>query len=247
MSTAPKIKRFLSAQLQAFRLRSSVRRVQRQYKQLSLSETFERIYSSTAWRGDPGVDAPKSGTGSTGRYAQEYCELLERLLGVYRPGSVADLGCGNFAIGKSIAGIVSRYIGVDIAQSVVDWNTREHSNEHVRFVVADVTSDPLPTADAAIVRQVFQHLSNSEIQSALRNILATYPLVVITEHIYTGHHSVPNVDISHGPGTRVPMRSGVFVDRPPFNLRAKMAGDICYEPDEVLRTWVIERSPLECK
>jgi hypothetical protein len=139
-----------------------------------------------------------------------------------------------------IAPLVERYIGVDIAQSVIDANKRAHESERISFVRADLTRDPLPRADAGVVRQVLQHLTNSEIRAALKNVLWTYPLAFITEHIYVGRGVKPNLDIPHGPGTRVPMKSGVFIDRPPFSLKAKMVGDIVYAPNEVLRTWVVE-------
>jgi SAM-dependent methyltransferase len=155
---------------------------------------------------------------------------------------VADLGCGNFNTGKAIAPLVARYTGVDIAQPVIDANTRAYSGERIRFVRADLTRDPLPRADAAIVRQVLQHLTNSEIGAALDNILHAYPLVFITEHLYTGRGSRPNLDIPHGPGTRVPMKSGVWIDQPPFSARATLAGDIEYAPNEVLRTWAVTAS-----
>jgi len=131
-------------------------------------------------------------------------------------------------------------VGVDIAQPIMEWNLRVHSKERARFVRADLTSDRLPSADAAIVRQVLQHLTNSEVEAALANVLRTYPLVFVTEHIYVGPGYVPNIDMPHGPGTRVPMLSGVFIDRPPFNVPAKTVGDIEVTPTEVLRTWVVD-------
>jgi len=51
-------------------------------------------------------------------------------------------------------------------------------------------------------------------------------LTFITEHLYIGTHSKANLDFGHGPGTRVPMKSGVFVDQPPFSLHATRVGDI---------------------
>lgn len=139
-----------------------------------------------------------------------------------------------------IAGMVEQYTGVDVVRSVIDRNIRLHSSDCVNFVCADLTCDPLPPAGAALVRQVLQHLSNSEITAALANILRTYPLAFVTEHIYIGPGCVPNRDIPHGPGTRVPKRSGVFIDRAPFNLRAVIVGDIDYAPQELLRTWALE-------
>src|SRR5207249_9634619 len=92
----------------------------------------------------------------------------------------------------------------------------------------------------AIVRQVLQHLTNFEVRLALENILRTYPIVFITEHLYVGRGAKPNLDMPHGPGTRVPMKSGVWIDRPPFSVKAMSVGDIEYAPCEVLRTWAVE-------
>ena len=139
-----------------------------------------------------------------------------------------------------ISTFVSSYTGVDIAQAVVDANNKVHGREGIRFLKADLTCDHLPPADAAIVRQVLQHLDNSEISAALTNVLRSYPLVVVTEHLYVGPGAKPNLDMPHGPGTRVPSKSGVFIDHPPFNVQSRPAGDIPYASDEVLRTWVIE-------
>jgi SAM-dependent methyltransferase len=223
--------------------RLRTQQIQRQYESLSCADAFERAYASGLWGRESADGTPNSGLGSTGRYASEYCALLAGPLQALRIASVADLGCGNFEVGRAIARVVVQYVGVDIVQSVIDYNERTNGNDYIRFVRADITCDGLPAADAALVRQVLQHLSNSEIRAALANILNTYPLVFITEHVYAGPKCVPNVDIPHGPATRVPMRSGVFVDRPPFNLQAKLLSDIYCAPSVVLRTWMVGDPP----
>jgi SAM-dependent methyltransferase len=231
------IKRFLPSPIKSFIVRRHTSHIQRQYAALSLADTFEHIYNSNAWGGNGTIH---SGTGSTGRYVENYCQLLQPLFTTYNISSVADLGCGNFNTGKLIAALVSQYTGVDIAQVVIDANTQHYSSDRIHFLRADLTRDSLPPADAAVLRQVLQHLTNSEIIAALDNILRMYPVVFVTEHIYVGRSAKMNLDIAHGPGTRVPMRSGIWVDQPPFNAPAKWVGDIDYAPDEVLRTWVLK-------
>lgn len=214
-------------------------RIKRQYGGLGLKETFDRIYAVRAWAGGSNEQLC-SGPGSTGRYVREYCALLKGLLITHDLHSLADLGCGNFNTGKAIVRITDRYTGVDISQLVVEANTRLYGNNRVRFVRADLTTDRLPAADVGIVRQVLQHLSNAEVQMVLENVRHTYPIAFITEHVYVGRGCKPNLDITHGPGTRVPWRSGVFIDQPPFNLPAALVADVQYAADEVLRTWVVE-------
>jgi SAM-dependent methyltransferase len=233
------IKRMLPEPAQAFYLRMRNQQIQRQYRSLTLADAFAKIMGSFAWGKGDADGIPSSGFGSRGGLVEKWCLLLENQLRAYRVASIADLGCGDFTAGSLIARMGYTLIGVDIVQSVIDWNVSVHSSDHVRFVRADIASDPLPPADVAIVRQVLQHLSNLEVEAVLANILGSYLRVFITEHIYTGPNCIPNVDISHGPGTRVPEHSGVFVDRPPFSLPATSVGDIDVAPKEVLRTWMV--------
>lgn len=212
-------------------------RIQRRYARLSLGDAFERIYRNSEWSEAGG--APHSGPGSAGRFVDQYCALLKPLLKQHHIASVADLGCGDFNTGRAVAEAVERYTGVDVARSVIESNTRNYGGPRIGFVQADLTRDPLPPADAALVRQVLQHLTNNEIQAALNNILKTYSTVFVTEHVYSGSDGRANLDIPHGPGTRVPMKSGVFIDQPPFSVPAAQAQDIEYVPGEALRTWVV--------
>ena len=234
------LKHMLPARVQDLCVRSRVRKIQSQYQSLGLADVFTKIYESGAWGVGAADGMPHSGSGSRGRYVEQWCSLLETQLRVYKVTTIADLGCGDLTVGAIIARMGHALTGVDVVQSVIDWNRRTHTSECVRFVRADLTSDPLPHASAAIVRQVLQHLTNSEVDAALANILRTYPLAFITEHVYTGPNCVANVDMHHGPGTRVSMFSGVFIDHHPFNVPAKCLRDIAVGPKEALRTWVVE-------
>ncbi len=215
--------------------------VQRQYASLSLSETFSTIYDTRAWATpDCVATSPHSGPGSRGEYVERYRALVLRLLSDHHVQSLVDLGCGDFETGKTLIRSVVRYTGVDIVPAVIEANRARQTDSHVAFVCADITRDALPPADAAIVRQVFQHLTNQEIRAALDNVLHTYGLVIVTEHVYAGDNLIPNLDMPHGPGTRVSRRSGVFIDLPPFCVAADRAPDIPYSENEVLRTWVLK-------
>jgi hypothetical protein len=73
-----------------------------------------------------------------------------------------------------------------------------------------------------------------------RNITAKY--ILVTEHLPAAH----KVDKKPGADIRVPRGSGVFIDRPPFNLKAQVlmeanvTSDI-HEADERLVTWLVSR------
>ena len=70
-----------------------------------------------------------------------------------------------------------------------------------------------------MVRQVLQHLSNSEVQNIL-NKLTDFKYVILTEHIPEGDF-VANKDIISGQGIRIKKQSGVDILKEPFNFKVK--------------------------
>jgi hypothetical protein len=206
------------------------------YSRLSLAATFDLVYTRGLWRN--GEDF--SGEGSRGPWAEQYCALMRGEIERRGIRSLADLGCGDFAIGAKLADMVNDYVGVDIVERLVAANQRRHGSANRRFLCADLTRDRLPEADAAIVRQVLQHLSNGEIHAVLRNVVRTYDVVFVTEHVHDGAEVRPNVNMGHGPQTRVEQASGVLIDRAPFLAAAHVVADIPYKAGQFLRTWVIE-------
>lgn len=240
MSLKARLRRMLPVGARYFYTRVCARKTQRQYGSLALAEAFTKVYESGAWGSVDAEGMPNSGLGSRGEYVAQWCSFIDAQFRNHGVASVADLGCGDLLVGTAMARMGYIVTGVDVADPVASWSQRRQGKERVRFVHADLTKDQLPGADAAILRQVLQHLTNSEVKAALANIQQTYPLVFITEHVYTGPGCVPNIDMPHGPGTRVPMLSGVFIDQPPFNVHARKVGDIPVGPREVLRTWAVE-------
>lgn len=76
----------------------------------------------------------------------------------------------------------------------------------------------MPDGDIVILRQVLQHLSNSEIHAILSK-LDDFKYLILTEHIPEGDF-VPNVDIISGQGTRLKKQSGVDITAAPFEFKA---------------------------
>jgi hypothetical protein len=78
--------------------------------------------------------------------------------------------------------------------------------------------------------------------------LADFRMIVVTEHQPGPKvRAIPNKDKPHGDDTRVYDNSGVYLDRPPFNLSSveiiletKLSGsNIAYSSEEVLRSFLI--------
>jgi SAM-dependent methyltransferase len=188
-------------------------------RRMSNEQIFSKIYAENRWGGQKGDFC--SGTGSTSdTVVTAYVDTIKRL--ATERGFVGtrfvDLGCGDFRVGQRLLPLCSSYVGVDVVPSLVDRNSRAFGSQTTRFLARDLSRDELPEGDVCFVRQVFQHLSNAEIMAILPK-LHRYRWVFITEH-QPGASSLiaPNIDKVHGEDIRVAFGSGVFLDKPPFNL-----------------------------
>ncbi len=177
---------------------------------------MNQIYEQHLW-GGAGFDF-YSGEGSHDpNIVHPYIQVVLTFLKSHNSSlSVCDLGCGDFNIGKHLTKYATSYIGVDIVDRLIERNKALFKDEHLTFQCLDISEDDLPHADCILLRQVLQHLSNSEIQGIL-NKLINYKYIIITEHIPTGHFT-PNKDIISGQGNRLEYNSGVDVLKGPFNF-----------------------------
>ena len=178
---------------------------------------FTRIYRKKRWSvGEAKEQEFWSGTGSTEAFTSEYEEAIASFIEQHAPGTVVDLGCGDFQVGKRIlAKADCRYIGVDVVPDLIARNNREFGSDRISFTCADISRDPLPEGDLCLIRQVLQHLDNATIQRVLDNV-TRYPWVIITESQRINPRAV-NLDIKPGSWTRTLFDSGLYFDQPPFS------------------------------
>jgi len=132
---------------------------------------------------------------------------------------VCDLGCGDFNIGKRLVSHTKQYIGIDIVQSLIDRNKKIHNQKNLEFHCLDIATDPIPSGNCVLLRQVLQHITNSEIQQILEKI-TDFQYAIITEHLPTGDFE-PNKDIISGQGIRLKKQSGVDILSSPFQFKVK--------------------------
>lgn len=182
----------------------------------STREVFSEIYATGLWGGSRGEFC--SGSGSTLEMTRDYCTTVRTFIEEHGIKSVLDLGCGDFAVGRNLQVDGVCYLGADIVPSLIQRNQQEFGSETTQFRCIDIIAQPLPEAELCLIRQVFQHLSNSQIVAVLEK-LKEFRYVIVTEH-YPAHieDSVPNHDKPHGGDTRIVDNSAVFLDHPPFNL-----------------------------
>lgn len=132
---------------------------------------------------------------------------------------VCDLGCGDFNIGKHFTQLTKKYNAIDIVENLINRNKAIYKKDNLKFHCLDISKDDLPPGDCVILRQVLQHISNSEIKRILQKI-ATYKYILLTEHLPKGDFT-SNKDIISGQGIRLKKLSGINLLDPPFNLQPK--------------------------
>ncbi|SDG65022.1 class I SAM-dependent methyltransferase [Psychroflexus sediminis] len=193
-------------------------------------EAMKQIYSMKLW-GDNHSDF-YSGIGSHHpELVKPYIEALSSYLQTFKSAPViCDLGCGDFNIGKHLVQYAETYIGVDIVEELIDYNSRTFTDENLEFRCLDIAVDDLPAAEVVILRQVLQHLSNDEIHNILTK-LSHYKYLILTEHLPQGEF-VPNKEIISGQGTRLKKQSGVNLLAPPFHFKVKEEKNLLTIPSE---------------
>jgi SAM-dependent methyltransferase len=234
------IKAMTPAVLRDYRLRWLVSRTRHKSSRRPVAEVFADAYRRRQWTTTDARQDFSSGPGSSIRYAQPYCEWVSAFARQNQITRLVDLGCGDFRVGR---GLLARgdfdYTGVDIVPELVAHYGARYGSPNVNFACLNIIEDQLPKGELCLIRQVLQHLSNREIMAVLRKCSA-YPYVLITEHIYVGKDSRPNLDKPHGPDTRIYDRSGVFLEQPPFDLTTRTVLELPYSDGEVLRSVLLE-------
>jgi hypothetical protein len=180
----------------------------------SSEATFSEIYARGTWGG--AGDEPHSGSGSDDAVSAPFVDILRKVIIDKAIGTVVDLGCGDYRVGRRLRDLPIDYVGVDVVPTLVARNTAAFGSPRVRFVCRDITRDPLPTADLCVVRQVLQHLSNNQIRMVLDQ-LAIYRYALVAEHQPARLYR-PNLDKDTGADTRIDFDSGVYLEHPPFNV-----------------------------
>jgi len=182
-------------------------------------DVMKQVYEMKLW-GGAAFDF-YSGTGShNSKIIKPYLDDIITFLKSHNNSLiVCDLGCGDFNIGKHLTKYTREYIAIDIVEKLIDRNKTIFKEDNLEFQCLDITEDKLPIGDCIILRQVLQHLSNSEIQKIIQK-LSVYKYIIVTEHIPIGL-CTPNKDIITGQGIRLKQNSGVYLLKAPFNFKIK--------------------------
>jgi len=182
-------------------------------------EAMEQVYEMKLWGGSSSDFY--SGIGShLPEVVNPYIEVVISFLDSFQNElTLCDLGCGDFNVGKELVNYTRKYHAVDIVTSLIERNREKYREDHLEFHCLDIAIDELPSGDCALLRQVLQHLSNTEIQRIVSK-LTDFEYIIVTEHLPEGDF-IPNKDIISGQGIRLKKNSGVNLTAGPFNLKVK--------------------------
>jgi len=190
----------------------------------STKDAMDQVYKLKLW----GSNSSEfySGEGShLPEIINQYITIVTSFLKSFEsPLIVCDLGCGDFNIGKELVKHTKKYIAIDIVNDLIDFNKEKFKDEKLEFQCLDIAKDDLPVGVCAIIRQVLQHLSNTEIKTIL-NKLSEFKYIILTEHLPIGDFE-PNIDIISGQGIRLKKQSGIDISTPPFNFKVKEEKEI---------------------
>ena len=159
------------------------------HAELPVEEIFSAIYRERRW----GADF-SSGDGShTPSVVTPYVNAVAGFLrSLPCPPSVVDLGCGDFSVGEQLRPHCGAYVACDVVPDLIQRNKEKFAAAQVDFRCLDIIERDLPDGDIVFLRQVLQHLNNSQISRVVQK-LYRYKFLVLTEHVPANPAFTPTV------------------------------------------------------
>ncbi len=199
---------------------------------LDLAARFERIHATNLWR----AATSRAGLGSEPAATERLAMALPGVLARLGVRTLLDAPCRATRWLPALPGVA--VIGVDIVPAVVEQACLETGGD---FRLADLTTAPLPRADAILCRDCLVHLSFANIAKAVVNFRASGATWLPTTY-FTGWDA--NVDCADGDWR------ALNLTRAPFGWPApvEMIDEGCIEgdgawADKVIGVWRLADLP----
>jgi hypothetical protein len=178
---------------------------------MSPEETFRDIHRRHHWAGSASPSGAGAAEDQTARLRSELPALLAEL----RIRTLLDLPCGDYSWMATADLPLERYIGADLLPDLIVPLQERYGDRRRRFLVLDLTRDPLPEADLLLCRDCLVHLSQADIRAALRNVVRSGIPYLLTTTFPDG---ADNEDIVTGDWRVVDLRGPPFSFPPPRRL-----------------------------
>lgn len=127
---------------------------------------FSGIYQTNAW----GDRQSASGPGSNLRQTELVSRELPRLLTALGVRRFLDGACGDMNWMRRLDYEFTHFHGIDVVPELVAKLRAQIWADNYGFTCADITKDPLPTADAILCRDVLVHLPYKMIHDFVANL-----------------------------------------------------------------------------
>ena len=207
--------------------------------ELSLEERFSRIYQTNLWS-----DAEsRSGAGSSLEATSQLRASLPPLLRRLTTRRLLDVPCGDFNWMSRVDLSGIDYVGGDIVESVIEANRDRYESPTRLFMKVDITTGPLPAADAILCRDCLVHFSFDNIIAAFRTMKASGARNILTTTFLDRQVNKDIVDGNWRP---------LNLERAPFLLPAphSVILEECTEEggayaDKALAVWRVSDLPTE--
>jgi SAM-dependent methyltransferase len=134
---------------------------------------FEQIYARDSWNGG-------SGPGSSPHNTVAYRSFLQAFLHENAIRSVLDVGCGDWQFSRLLDWSGINYIGIDVSPLAISMAHRNAATG-TRFLCGDIRSLPPISADLALVKDVFQHLSWASIRQVMNCLDHCKKILVVND------------------------------------------------------------------
>ena len=198
--------------------------MKKNYGHLTNEEIFSKIYKNKIWNLNSDIEF-NSGPGSHDEsVVGPYVSLLIKFFKKNKNLVVVDLGCGDFNIGSKIFKYSKSYIGIDVVKKLINYNKKKYLAKNLTFKTLDAAYDKIPVGDCVIIKEVFQHITNSEIKKILDKVI-DFRYIIITDSEPLLPFK-PNEDKLKGPDCRTDIPSGIIIDKSPFNLKYKIKEEL---------------------
>lgn len=135
---------------------------------LPKSKKFEYIYKSKYWQNVE--DGSLSGAGSNEVSTEKIRSELKEFVLQNNISSIIDIPCGDWQWMSMFDLSEINYMGYDVVEELIISNTKKHKSENINFGVKNLINDSLPKADLVIVRDMLNHLDESDIFKCINNL-----------------------------------------------------------------------------
>lgn len=212
----------------------------RMLKKADHKDVFSKIYHNQTWGESQSSNPYYSGGGSNDEYAMPYIAAISQFIKQHQIKKVVDLGCGDFRIGKQLTLMNDiDYHGIDIVPEMIKYNIQKFASKKISFSLLNIVKNKIPDGELYLIRQVLQHLSNTDIKKILSK-LNKEKHVIITEHQPISGNITFNLDKTSGANIRLEKNSGVFLEYPPFNKKLKKLLVVPVEDgDSIIATYYV--------